>query len=649
MLKLVREEEVPYYAGKDTYDELSSADDEAEYTDDWTEESVDVAKVAALQEQLIDIKEKERASEIRLKAFDELVAGRRAPITTELEALKQKREELTKELEVARQPVYIMPPPPGPDSLSWVNSDWFGALCMIIVAVNLTCMFLARELPNQYSLFQWLDQIFLLYYVFELTVKGMYFQRTLLIGRCSVIWWNWLDLAIVVSGILDQWVLPILTNACGISLDTSWMRMLRVLRLFRVLRVLRLCKVIFMGNLDWVEGQTFELFMSGVIVANSFIIALELDNPCKDSQPLFACPWTYVDNALLMIYVFEWTVKVKHFGCYFFYDKRNLAWNYLDTVVVFEGIIDQWMIPIFNLCKSVLLGQPAVDTSNLDNMKLLKLLRLLRVLRLVRLIRTIKPLYLVLVGVVQSMRAMQWVLLMTLLVLYAGAILFTSLIGQGIMYSGTPPPEAEEFFGSVPASLFSLFKLMNGDTSVVEPITNTVSGQLLFAGFMVVSNWAVLAILTSVVSDNMIATSAKHTEETEAEEAHEEHLARINRLKVLFAELALNESGAIYEKEWVAMLEDPQKCKELSECCKMSKDDLMDLFLYLEEKELEFEIDGKIHVPDKKFVRWTMIVDHLIEEGTMDRFPSDKRSINQVKEQLRRLEKKLDRQFNGRP
>merc|ERR1711981_622028 len=111
---------------------------------------------------------------------------------------------------------------------------------------------------------------------------------------------------------------------------------------------------------------------------------------------------------------------------------------------------------------------------------------------------------------------MQWVMLLTLLVLYACAIVFTSLVGKGFISGGAITPESEEFFGSVSKSLFSLFKLMNGDTSVVEPICNNIAGQLLFAGFMVISNWAILAILTSVVSDNMISSSRKALEDDEA-------------------------------------------------------------------------------------------------------------------------------------
>ena len=53
---------------------------------------------------------------------------------------------------------------------------------------------------------------------------------------------------------------------------------------------------------------------------------------------------------------------------------------------------------------------------------------ILRVMRLVRLLKMIKPFYKLLMGVVESIKAMFWVIILTLLVLYACSIIFTNLI-----------------------------------------------------------------------------------------------------------------------------------------------------------------------------------------------------------------------------
>merc|ERR1719424_1669662 len=99
-----------------------------------------------------------------------------------------------------------------------------------------------------------------------------------------------------------------------------------------------------------------------------------------------------------------------------------------------------------------------------------------------------------------ALKAMQWVIVLTMLMLYACAIVFTHLVGK---------------------SLFSLFKLMNGDTNIVRSIDDTLGGKMLFVCFMILANWAILAILTSVVSENMISASTKITEDEKERKAME--------------------------------------------------------------------------------------------------------------------------------
>lgn len=87
-------------------------------------------------------------------------------------------------------------------------------------------------------------------------------------------------------------------------------------------------------------------------------------------------------------------------------------------------------------------------------------MRLLRVLRLVRLVRSIKPLFVLLTGVVKAMRAMSWVMILTFFLLYSMSILFTSLVGHGMLFDGDrerEPDGAREAFATVWLSFYSPF------------------------------------------------------------------------------------------------------------------------------------------------------------------------------------------------
>merc|ERR1719336_1533985 len=93
------------------------------------------------------------------------------------------------------------------------------------------------------------------------------------------------------------------------------------------------------------------------------------------------------------------------------------------------------------------------------------------------------------------------------------AIFWTTVVGEGLINEKSK--DLDQAFGKVHASLFSLFRMMNGDTDFAEDVFNVGWGRVAYVAFMVTVGWAILAILTSVVSDNMIEASQKTQEEDE--------------------------------------------------------------------------------------------------------------------------------------
>lgn len=190
-------------------------------------------------------------------------------------------------------------------------------------------------------------------------------------------------------------------------------------------------------------------------------------------------------------------------------------WNVMDFCIVILGILEQWALPLFDLIIYVLYAKPLDDEGGgmRETVRVLRVVRVVRVLRLARLVKEIKPLHRLMSGLMEAMQAIGWVMLLTFFLLYSAAIVFTTLVGQGYIFGGEKPPAAEILYGSVSRTFLSLFKLMNDDQSVVQPIIGTVGGQFLFCGFMMVSNWLMLAILTSVVSDHMQEASRLNVKE----------------------------------------------------------------------------------------------------------------------------------------
>eukprot|EP00929_Paragymnodinium_shiwhaense_P030304 TRINITY_DN17196_c0_g1_i8.p1 TRINITY_DN17196_c0_g1~~TRINITY_DN17196_c0_g1_i8.p1 ORF type:complete len:655 (+),score=158.46 TRINITY_DN17196_c0_g1_i8:192-2156(+) len=57
------------------------------------------------------------------------------------------------------------------------------------------------------------------------------------------VWWNWLDVAIVMTAVLEQWVLPLVLSGIKADADLSMLTIVRIARLVRLLRVVRLLRM----------------------------------------------------------------------------------------------------------------------------------------------------------------------------------------------------------------------------------------------------------------------------------------------------------------------------------------------------------------------------------------------------------------------
>jgi voltage-gated sodium channel len=537
----------------------------------------------------------------------------------ELKETRVERLRLEATLRAANHKAHMMRPRPGP--LEWVDGYWFSALSSGIVAGNLFSMLHDDRLPPETSALY--NNMFLVWYVVELCIKFAHHRCDLFIGPFKCIMWNWLDLGVVLSGILDQWLTPILLGHSG----TSSLSVLRFLRLFRFLRFLKLLKTFLVTDMDWImEHPYFDVFLASVIGINGVLISLQLD--------IEWVGWVWVDNVFLVIYLFELFLRLKRWGRHFFIHSDDWGWNWLDFLIVLTGVIDLWMLPAIVLVREQIFGVPTdIDTTVPNNvLSLIKLMRLMRVLRLVRVLRSIPPLYTLLVGVIGAFQAMKWVIVLTLLTLYAGAIVFTNLVGKGLIYSDhNPPEEALEVFGSMGASLFSLFELMNGDTEVIDPIKSLMVGKFLFAAFMVISNWAVLAILTAVVSENMIATSSRFSEEERQRKSDEDYKKSEERLLEIFQSRDPENIGQISKRTWESLLTDGATRLELSDGSHLTREDMVDLFdcLAIDDEDASDEL-----------VDYRDLIHSLKANTTM----ADKRSVLHVMIRLRAMQDQMQEQ-----
>lgn len=471
------------------------------------------------------------------------------------------------------------PPPPGPKCLYWVKGTKFTALCSVIVIANLVTMFMEMFHHRYKRDFFLLDQVVLVFYVSELVLKALLYHQEFLCGTCSVVWWNWLDLIIVLVGILDQWVQPLFVSNSGdggmhgTQHQSTAVQIVKMLRLARLARILKMAHSFMESDLSWAEGPRFQVFIMGTIGANSLIMSFESDFPDFWG-------WFYVEQVLLMIFSFELLVRLRHWGCKFFIHKKDLVWNWLDFCIVFGGIVDQWLMPGVHLIQALMGMQTHGKGSFGEIMQILRMARLLRILRLVRLVKNIPQLFTLIVGIMQAMQGMFWVLVLTVVFLYAFALLAVRLVGRGLVFGGEAPPEVVNIFPNVPQSMFVLFALMiQGDPAALEPLFEAMPmAKLAFVLFMVISSWAILSILTAVVSDNMInATNANRSEQDQIDKKTKDQDAK-QFLSMIFSQADEDDSGELAEEEFASLLNDKATMKMICEETKMDRKDLEEVF-----------------------------------------------------------------------
>lgn len=336
-------------------------------------------------------------------------------------------------------------------------------------------------------------------------------------------------------------------------------------------------------DLSWTEQPKFQSFIGGVIAFNSLLMGLETDIKWDG--------WFYIEQVLLCVYVFELGVSLKRKGLrYFSWQSPDFTWNYLDFTIVTTSVGDSWVSPALSFFAKFIggdkekKGQKGVSLSQM--MMLLRMLRLMRILRLVKLVKSVRPLFILVTGITRAFQGVVWVMVLTVGTLYAAGIVATRLIGHKDMFPpGEEVPDALiKPFMSVSDSMFTLFRVMNGAASEMEE--EAIDGLLIalpqmkfaFVFFMVGSSWFLLSILTSVVNDSIIASSASEGAEQKLIQTGEDRVHHLRELSDLFKKLDTSGEGILSAERLRTILASKEMAWKISKVCRVPVRDIMTLF-----------------------------------------------------------------------
>ncbi|CAA7616540.1 ion transporter [Magnetospirillum sp. SS-4] len=252
----------------------------------------------------------------------------------------------------------------------------------------------------------------------------------------------------------------------------------------------------------WVESSQIQLFITVLIIINAIILGLETSAVVVAHVGPFL---SILDDAILGVFIVELTLRIAYRRAEFFKD----GWSLFDLAVVLIAVLPTG---------------PG-----------LAVLRSLRVLRVLRLITVLPRLKMIVQALLSSLPGLGMIALLQSLLFYVAAVISTKTFGE----------DFPEWFGSLAASLYSLFQIMTLESwsmGIVRPVMEKFPlAWVFFVPFILIATFTMLNLFIAVIVNAMQTLHEQERGEIEhdiQDIAHKESAAILAEVKDLRAEIA---------------------------------------------------------------------------------------------------------------
>lgn len=288
----------------------------------------------------------------------------------------------------------------------------------------------------------------------------------------------------------------------------------------------------------------FSNTVSTFILVNALTLSIETDHGDPTGAILV------IENICCFVFAVEMVAKLIEDDLKYFQDKRNV----FDFILAWYTILDMW-----------------VARNGKINLSFLRMLRVLRIARLVKVLRIFRELWLILVGMAQSMKVIMWSSLLMFFVTFAASIVATQLIGRETPNYGFSTDEAEleelalewnnyEYFGTIPRSMVTLFNMGTGLEwlEIIRPLQEKQPYLIpLFIMYLALISWGIMnAIIGVIVEGMMQVVKQSDAERKNAERKRKERL--LDSLIQKAISIDWDKDGEIDRMEMLGMVNDPE-------------------------------------------------------------------------------------------
>lgn len=307
----------------------------------------------------------------------------------------------------------------------------------------------------------------------------------------------------------------------------------------------------------WVDSEFFDIGMCTIIIINVVAITLEADLGQKRASGGRQPFWIAIEAVLALFFITEVCLK-----CHY----HSIFWNKKWRWIVSSGSnFFLTGVAFMSLCDVIILA-PLGSSGGLRLLSLFRVFGLLRLYRLIQKYRALEELRLMLKTMENSLSTLVWSVVLLFLVDYVAAILLTQEIGQNEAVYG--PYRAmsggwsnEDHFGTIPRSLYTMFRVMTLEHWSSDVARHVVANQwwmsIFFIIFLLITSFGIFNIVISViVEQTLMAAMSNRKKLLMREEAKKRK--ELHGIKEIFLMSDTDGSGKLSHDEFMEAAKQPE-------------------------------------------------------------------------------------------
>jgi voltage-gated sodium channel len=333
------------------------------------------------------------------------------------------------------------------------------------------------------------------------------------------------------------------------------------------------------------DGLAFNCWVTFTVTVNIIVISLQQDLCPSGSGPVDCMSFFMLEMLFGMLFLAELVIRI-----FFTQPKRkffNDLWNVMDMILIIAAFLD-----------TMVLGPIGIG-GTIRYFTVLRALRGIKLVRLVQMFPLFRELWLLVGGLSNSLKALGWVGLIIVMVLYVCGIVVTMEIGKnddvyaiGPSYDGQVWPY-KKYFGTVWRSMFTLFQVLTLDSWCDGIVRHVVYRQpymgVFFVAFLLLTAFGLINVIIGIIVENTLAAAQVTDRRVEEREAQLRRAA-VEHLSVILDKSDISRLGEISLEELKAA-NNSNIVKEKFEKIGMSFEEIEEIF-----KLLDYERRGRVEL-----------------------------------------------------